>query len=114
MNTSETSSNKLRACLNCAIIQTSNDFKLKGCPNCPFLNTNKEKNLNYTTSSSFRGVLALKKPRQSWVAKWHRINHYEPGLYAMVVEGVLGDKFIETVERDGRVYINRSRSFELE
>jgi transcription elongation factor SPT4 len=110
----DSSNNKLRACLNCAILQSTNDFKQNGCPNCPFLNTNKERNLNYTTSLSFKGMIAVKRPRNSWVCKWHRINNYLPGLYASVVEGVLGDRFIESVERDGRLYINRSKSFELE
>lgn len=114
MSNSETPNQKLRACLNCALIQTTGDFKHKGCLNCPFLNTNKEKNLVYTTSVSFKGMIALKRPKNSWVAKWHRINNNQPGLYAMIVEGVLADRFIEAIEKDGRVYINRSRPFELE
>lgn len=114
MNSSTIPNHKLRACLNCAYIQKTSEFKLRGCPNCPFLNTNKEKNLSYTTSLSFKGIIALKDPKSSWVAKWHRINGYIPGVYAMIVDGVLSDKFIDAVERDGRVYINRSVSFELE
>ena len=114
MNSSNVPNQKLRACLNCAFIQKTSDFKHRGCPNCPFLNTNKEKNLMYTTSLSFKGMIALKDPKSSWVAKWHRINSYTPGLYAMVVDGVLGDKFIEAIEKDGRIYVNRSVSFELE
>lgn len=105
---------KLRACLNCSIIQTVQEFKESGCPNCPFLNVNKDRNLAYTTSQSFKGTIALFSPKQSWIAKWQRIDNYKPGIYAMVVDGVLSDKFIEDIEKEGRVYINRSTSFELE
>lgn len=114
MNSTEPASQKLRACLNCAIIQTTKKFKNRGCPNCPCLGTNKEKNLAYTTSLTFKGLIALKDPRTSWIAKWHRLSHYTPGLYAMIVDGVLGDKYLDALEQEGRVYINRSRSFELE
>ncbi|KAM0680450.1 transcription elongation factor spt4 [Glugoides intestinalis] len=110
----DTTSKKLRACLNCSIIQTTQNFKEKGCPNCPFLNVNKGRNLGYTTSLSFKGTIALIDPKHSWIAKWHRIGQYTPGMYAMTVDGVLSDKFVEDIEKDGRIYINRSVSFELE
>lgn len=32
----------------------------------------------------------------------------------MIVEGVLSEKYIAEIEKDGRMYIDRSRSFELE
>ncbi|ELA41837.1 uncharacterized protein VICG_01189 [Vittaforma corneae ATCC 50505] len=105
---------KTRACLNCSLIQTVQEFREQGCPNCPFLNVNKNRNIGYTTSPSFKGMIFLKDPRSSWVAKWQRVNQYRPGVYAMTVEGVLSDKFIDDIERDGRVYVNRSNSFELE
>lgn len=106
--------NKLRACLNCTIIQTAEEFKNRGCPNCPFLHTEQEKNMHSTTSASFKGTIALIDPRASWVGKWQRIGDYRPGIYAMVVDGVLGEDFIDMVEQDGRVYINRASTFEVE
>ncbi len=114
MNFPDNSTQKLRACLNCAIIQSTNEFKQRGCPNCPCLNTNKERNLAYTTSITFKGLIALKTPRTSWIAKWHRLGGYVPGLYAMVVEGILGDKYLDALEKEGKIYINRSKSFELQ
>lgn len=114
MSDSVNTNRKLRACLNCSIIQSTQEFRESGCPNCPFLNINKDRNLAYATSPSFKGTIALANPKQSWVAKWQRINSYKPGVYAMVVDGVLSDKFIEDIEKEGRVYINRSTPFELE
>jgi transcription elongation factor SPT4 len=105
---------KLRACLNCAIIQAVEEFKSKGCPNCPFLHIEEDKNVYSTTSTSFKGTIALFDPRGSWVGKWQRINDYKPGMYAMVVDGVLGEDFIDMVEKEGRVYVNRANSFEIE
>lgn len=105
---------KLRACLNCSIVLTTQEFRETGCPNCPFLHVNKARNIGYTTSPAFKGTVALFDPKRSWVAKWQRINNYKPGIYAMVVEGVLSEKYISEIEKDGRVYIDRSRSFELQ
>lgn len=105
---------KTRACLNCSLVQTVQEFKDHGCPNCPFLSVNKNRNIGYTTSPSFKGAIFLMDPKHSWIAKWQRIGQYRPGVYAMTVEGVLSDKFIDDIEKEGRVYINRSSSFELE
>lgn len=110
---SSSASNKQRACLNCSIIKPSAYFKEYGCPNCPFMQINKGKNLNLTTSFSFKGSISLLNPKKSWVAKWQRINNCVPGTYAMTVEGGLDDVFIEKVEKEGRVYFNRAKSFEL-
>lgn len=107
------SSTKLRACLNCAILKPASYFKHNGCPNCPFLETNRGKNFNFTTSGSYKGMIALVDPNNSWVGRWQRINQCEPGMYAMTVEGILGDEFIERIEQEGRMYINRSESFSL-
>ena len=52
-------------------------------------------------------------PKSSWIGKWQRLGSYRPGIYAMVVHGELGEDFIDLVERDGRVYINRSSPFVL-
>lgn len=109
----QASSSKARACLNCSIIKSMSYFKQNGCPNCPFLMVNHDRNVHYTTSASFRGLIALVNPRSSWVAKWQRISNYEPGTYAMTVEGVLSNSFIDKIEREGRIYVNRSSSFSL-
>jgi len=75
------SANKLRACLNCAIVKPGSYFKQYGCPNCPFLQINKGKNLFLATSSSFKGS-GLIDPGKSWVAKWQRLDGNVPGTVA--------------------------------
>lgn len=109
----KTSANKLRACLNCSLVQTTEEFKKFGCPNCPFLCVERDRNVNFTTSASFKGTIALIDPKSSWIGKWQRLGNYKSGIYAMVVYGELGEDFIDLVERDGRVYINRNNPFEL-
>lgn len=106
--------NRLRACLNCTIIQTTEEFKNRGCPNCPFLHVEQDKNLYFTTSTSFKGTIALINPKTSWIGKWQRIGDCRPGIYAMIVDGILGEDFIDMVEKDGRTYINRATPFEVE
>ncbi len=112
-NDSRESSTKLRACMNCSIIKPKIYFKENGCPNCPFLEINKSNNLYAVTSSSFKGLIVLADPKKSWVGKWQRINTYIPGNYAMTVEGLLKDEFIDKVENDGRFYIDRNNLFTL-
>ncbi|KAI5173455.1 transcription elongation factor SPT4 [Pancytospora epiphaga] len=107
-------SNKLRACMNCGIIKPGSYFKDNGCPNCPFLQVNKNKNFSEVTSSSFKGSIGLVDPKKSWVAKWHRLDGYVPGSYAMIVEGELREMFIERIEQEGRVYFDRSKPFDLQ
>lgn len=105
---------KLRACINCAIILKAEEFRASGCPNCPFLYTKRDTNVTSITSAHYKGMIALLDPKTSWVGKWHRLTNYKPGLYAMIVEGELSDNQISMIEKDGRVYIPRSQSFELE
>lgn len=113
IESSKKSISKTRACLNCSIILKTETFKATGCPNCPFLWTKRDRSITATTSASHKGTIALIDPKTSWVGKWQRISNFKPGLYAMKVEGDLPDDYINLVEKDGRVYINRSNSFSL-
>lgn len=105
---------KHRACLNCSIILTKQQFQRDGCPNCPLLGMKGDaENVLDTTSEIFKGVIAVIKPETSWVAKWQRNNTHVPGLYAMIVEGILPDEFINRIESGGKVYYPRDKSFKL-
>ena len=105
---------KLRACLNCSLIQPITSFRENGCPNCPFLKAKVARNLNLVTSPSFRGMISLLEPKRSWVGRWQRIDGCVPGTYAMTVSGELPGEFIDRVESEGRVYFNRAESFTIE
>ena len=52
--------------------------------------------VNDCTSAVFEGMITLNSavgmdglPRGSWVAKWQRLEDYQPGLYAVKVSGVV-------------------------
>ena len=44
------------------------------------------------------------EPNGSWVAKWQRIGHFEPGLYAIEVLGELPEDAIEYCENSELEY----------
>ena len=110
---STSKSSKPRACLNCGYLQTIADFKEIGCPNCPFLNTSKGRNHMFTTSQQYKGQIAYLDVKRSWVARWQRNYDCKEGFYAMTVEGELDDDFIIKIEKAGKEYFPRNKSFDL-
>ena len=44
------------------------------------------------TSPIFEGLVALREPTRSWVARWQRIDGYEKGVYAVKVSGNVRDQ----------------------
>lgn len=81
-------------------VVTPQRFVKEGCPNC-------EEMIHYRgqadlvedcTSPVFEGLITLREPRKSWVAKWQRLDGFVRGMYAVKVSGnVSGDFF----DRDG-------------
>jgi transcription elongation factor SPT4 len=61
----------------------------EGCPNCePILNLRGNSDaIQECTSQVFEGLIALADERQSWVARWQRLDGYVPGTYATKVTG---------------------------
>ena len=88
-------SRSLRACMVCAVIQTTAQFTKNGCPNCDsFLEMRSNPDtVQDTTSQVFEGMISVADPTSSWVAKWQRIQGYAPGLYAVKVVGQVGSHF---------------------
>ncbi|KAL0637213.1 transcription elongation factor spt4 [Maublancomyces gigas] len=101
----------LRACMVCSLVQTQQRFVKEGCPNC-------EEMIHYRgqadlvedcTSPVFEGLITLREPRKSWVAKWQRLDGFVRGMYAVKVSGnlpdevilILADNEIEYRPRDG-------------
>ncbi|KAF2232069.1 putative transcriptional elongation protein Spt4 [Viridothelium virens] len=102
----------LRACMVCSIIQPSNLFMRSGCPNCEeFLQlTGSSDAIQDCTSQVFEGLITLAQPKESWVAKWQRLEGYVPGVYATKVTGVLPEEVVGQVEEAGVKYIPRDGS----
>jgi hypothetical protein len=74
---------------------------------------NNHSNVTESTSDTFKGMIGLVKTEGSWVAKWQRISKNVQGVYALTVDGILPDDFIQSVEQSGKTYFQRARSFRL-
>ena len=62
---------KLRACINCHLVKTEEQFIKDGCENCK----NKQSETMSNLTQHFKGVIAITNPRYSWCAKWiHKRN----------------------------------------
>lgn len=96
----------LRACLVCSFVQTGSKFQAEGCPNCEdFLEMRgSSEAVQDCTSQVFEGMMTLNNTdkkgnsRGSWVAKWQRLENYQPGVYAVKVEGVVSDRTVKLWE----------------
>ncbi|KAI5185467.1 transcription elongation factor SPT4 [Nematocida sp. ERTm5] len=105
-------SKKLRACLGCSLIMTQAQFKEEGCGNCVALGMkNSTDNVLDCTTDRFTGVIGMHNAKSSWVAKWQHMDSFIPGLYAMTMEGELPESKILALERAGRTYHPRNKSF---
>mmetsp|Transcript_22111 Transcript_22111/g.30763 ORF Transcript_22111/g.30763 Transcript_22111/m.30763 type:complete len:134 (-) Transcript_22111:80-481(-) len=92
----------IRACKRCGILKTLDQFINEGCENCPFLNLedNHDK-CNSCTTAFFEGQAAIMDPRESWTARWIRVDSYLPGVYAISVTGQLDKDVEEDLEQRG-------------
>lgn len=69
--------------MRCKMVKTEKQFAASSCANCDDENFEAETH----TTPVFHGLLALTEPKSSWVAKWHGLDNYVPGLYALSVVG---------------------------
>ncbi|KAJ5702416.1 hypothetical protein N7488_009964 [Penicillium malachiteum] len=102
----------LRACMVCSIVQSHTKFQRDGCPNCETslqLRGNLDA-IQECTSQVFEGLISVRDPSVSWVARWQRLDNYVPGTYATKVTGVLPDYIIGTLEDSGVKYVPRDGS----
>ncbi|KAL1995188.1 hypothetical protein VTN49DRAFT_1375 [Thermomyces lanuginosus] len=102
----------LRACMVCSIVMPQSRFNREGCPNCEHvlnLRGNAEA-IQECTSQVFEGLITLIDEKQSWVARWQRLEGYVPGTYAIKVVGSLPDETIAALEDAGVKYIPRDGS----
>lgn len=110
------SSRSDRACMLCGIIQPYKRFLDSGCPNCESVlhfQDNEDNQIQDCTSPSFEGLLALgSDSKESWVARWLRIESFVPGLYAVKVNGRLPPRVISELEEQNVSYRPRDGSAE--
>ena len=73
------------------------------CPqNCPFLEmVDDPEKVNACTTAFYEGQAAVMDPRESWVAKWLRVDNYLPGCYAITVTGQFDKEIEEELENRG-------------
>ncbi|GAB5360649.1 hypothetical protein AAMO2058_000645200 [Amorphochlora amoebiformis] len=80
---------QLRACLNCRLVKTAQQWK----DNC-------ENGCEFGTTSKFTGMVCYMNPRQSWVARWQKSDNMVRGMYALKVPGGNLDRAPEYVEEE--------------
>lgn len=92
--------------------KTLDQFEQEGCDNCDrYLHFKSNRDLVYDcTSANFDGLIALMDPKDSWVAKWQRIESYVPGMYAISVSGDLPPGIIRQLRDKDFEYKNRDVS----
>merc|ERR550517_1645683 len=78
--------NQLRACLQCKLIKTYEQWQDSGCENCG-QSVERFDHLTTWTTPKFVGFLSVMKPTQSWVARYRRQEKFVPGCYALAVRG---------------------------
>ncbi|KAJ6155610.1 hypothetical protein N7470_006176 [Penicillium chermesinum] len=96
----------LRACMVCSIVQTHTKFTRDGCPNCETILQLRGNNdaIQECTSQVFEGLISIRDPSASWVARWQRLDNYVPGTYATKVSGSLSEDIIGSLEDSGVKY----------
>ncbi|CAL6312290.1 unnamed protein product [Bathycoccus prasinos] len=60
----------VRACLNCKLIKTFEQFLENGCDNCSTLSFTDSNAVVKQTTSNYSGVITVLEPKQSWSARW--------------------------------------------
>mmetsp|Transcript_25058 Transcript_25058/g.37023 ORF Transcript_25058/g.37023 Transcript_25058/m.37023 type:complete len:144 (+) Transcript_25058:249-680(+) len=92
----------IRACKRCGLLKTVEQFMTEGCENCPFLDiADGPERVNACTTAFYEGQCAVMDPRESWAAKWIRVDGFLPGVYAIHVTGTLNRDIEEDLENRG-------------
>ena len=89
----------------CSFVQLGSKFQSQGCPNCEeFLEMRgSSETVNECTSQVFEGMIVLNGHDRSWVAKWQRLEGYQPGTYAVKVVGTVSIEILVLVCKGGEV-----------
>ena len=91
------------ACRRCYLVKSFEQFLDDGCENCQFLKMkDKPERCEECTTKSYQGLVAMMRPKTSWVAKWQGLHNFCSGAYAMRVNVELSEKDKENL-RDKKV-----------
>lgn len=96
----------------CGIVLPNRVFVNQGCPNCESLVSFRtdDQLVQDCTSSSFEGLVSIASGKDSWVARWLRVDKFVPGLYAVKVNGKIPPEIIGDLEDKGVIYRPRDGS----
>ena len=79
---------RLRACLRCKIILSSQQFLREGCPNCTDLDMIGDRTaVDQLTTRNYSGAAAIVDPKTSWVGRNIKADTLIAGVYAISVQG---------------------------
>ncbi|KAI8885879.1 transcription initiation Spt4 [Backusella circina FSU 941] len=97
---------QLRACLLCSLIKNASQFRANGCENCEEILQMRGSmdRVSECTAAKFEGAIALMNPKDSWVARWQRIDKFQQGVYAIRVYGRIPEDVEDDLERRGIPY----------
>ena len=71
----------LRACINCKLILSQEQWKIRRHDNLGCINCGNQRELKHTPY--FSGTISLFLPSASWVARWNGLEGRKPGVYAL-------------------------------
>ena len=57
---------KLKACTECHLVKTYNQFQKEGCENCRI----SKDAIDERITSKFKGIIAITDPKRSWAARY--------------------------------------------
>eukprot|EP00767_Chilomastix_cuspidata_P004366 gnl/Chilomastix_cuspidata/4501.p2 GENE.gnl/Chilomastix_cuspidata/4501~~gnl/Chilomastix_cuspidata/4501.p2 ORF type:complete len:138 (+),score=21.85 gnl/Chilomastix_cuspidata/4501:195-608(+) len=90
---------RLRACLQCKLVKTREQFIEHGCENCPTFARRSRNDVEDLTTPYFEGVVAIFDPKRSWIYRAMDFDERDlkPGIYALVIPDEVA---AESVEED--------------
>eukprot|EP00745_Piridium_sociabile_P002500 TRINITY_DN115139_c0_g1_i1.p1 TRINITY_DN115139_c0_g1~~TRINITY_DN115139_c0_g1_i1.p1 ORF type:complete len:133 (+),score=18.19 TRINITY_DN115139_c0_g1_i1:79-477(+) len=95
---------KLRACLNCKMVKTFEQFYEEGCHNCPDLHLRSDKQrIEDSTTALFTGLMSIINPK-AWIARYTNVADRVPGCYAVNVTGELSEAVRDDLRDAGMGY----------
>lgn len=82
---------KPKACVNCRILLSKDQFIKSGCPNCSSIDNTDGRNYECNTSSYYKGQIIYLNTKKSWIARWQKNTECINGFYAISVNDELTD-----------------------